>query len=55
MKADNLKFEPLSHADVQAILRQAERERARVIGGFFRRLFGRGETVAAPARGAAHA
>lgn len=53
MQTETQTFEPLSHADVQAILRQAERQRALVIAGFFRRLFGRSD--AAPAAGAAHA
>ncbi|MGR3372687.1 hypothetical protein [Pseudooceanicola nanhaiensis] len=56
MQTETQTFEPLSHADVQAILRQAERQRALVIAGFFRRLFGRSDAAAAaPAAGAAHA
>ena len=56
MQTETQTFEPLSHADVQAILRQAERQRALVIAGFFRRLFGRSAAAAAaPAAGAAHA
>ena len=56
MQTETQTFEPLSHAAVQAILRQAARQRALVIAGFFRRLFGRSAAAAAaPAAGAAPA